>query len=383
MDSIDDLVEVEGASSLEGKNLHAEFGMTPESVMRAHASNLIAWYENDYYTRILHSNLSFPLLREIVRRCGDDKAARVLRAEIVERLASNHPSVIRAIFDCCADLVPKEEIIRIAKGGQLRGADLRGADLDGADLRNADLSGVDLIGADLSYADLRGADLSYADLRGADLTGAILSDAIFAETKMVGAKLEHIEAHDTNFSEADLTDAQFSHSDLSGADFSKCVLNGADFKEAKLHEASVEGAKGIKANFAEADLTKLRASEGCNFSQSSFRKVTGFESMWHDAILSEADFSFSQMQGADFTKAFLQKADLSASDMKYTRFRKADMKLAKLLYMNLFEGSLEKADLTGADLTGSNMYAVEFLDAVVEHTRMERTNLRMTKLHKG
>jgi uncharacterized protein YjbI with pentapeptide repeats len=48
--------------------------------------------------------------------------------------------------------------------------------------------------------------------------------------------------------------------------------------------------------------------------------------------------------------------------------------------MNLFQGSLEKADLTGADLSGSNMYGVEFLDAVIENIQTNGTNLRMSKL---
>ena len=55
----------------------------------------------------------------------------------------------------------------------------------------------------------------------------------------------------------------------------------------------------------------------------------------------------------------------------------------KLVHVNLFEGSLEKADLTGADLSGSNMYGVEFLDAVTCGALMDTTNLKMTKLQKG
>ena len=50
--------------------------------------------------------------------------------------------------------------------------------------------------------------------------------------------------------------------------------------------------------------------------------------------------------------------------------------------MNLFQGSLEKADLTHADLRGSNMYGAEFLDAFIEGTLFADTNLKMTKLEK-
>ncbi len=302
-----------------------------------------------------------------------------------------------------ADLTGATLMNAILKGADLSNVGLKSADLTGADmsdanltgailseacLKDADLTGTNLSGANLTKAVLEKACLKDADLTEADLSEAVLNraalnDAVFEKAKLKSAALEGTEAVDANFSGADLSHAKLAASDFSGADFSKSSLNDADFTEATLQDASVEGAKGINANFTGADLTRLRASEGCDFSESSFRKTVGLESIWHDAVLTDADFSFSKMHGADFTKASMQKTNFSAADMKHARFRKADMRLAKLLYMNLFEGSLEKADLTGADLSGSNMYAAEFLDAVIHHTQMEYTNLKMTKLHKG
>jgi uncharacterized protein YjbI with pentapeptide repeats len=299
-----------------------------------------------------------------------------------------------------ADLTDTDLTDATLKGADLRGADLTKAVLKGAllseanltnavlaeaSLEDADITGANLSGADMKKANLeksclKEADFTEADLSGAVLSGAALSDAIFERAKLHNAVLMEVEAVDTNFPEADLTHAKMSNSDFSKADFSKSILNEADFKEARLEDASVEGARGLKVNFNKSDLTRLRASEGCDFSQSTFREANGFESIWHDAMLKDADFSLSKMQGADFTKACLQNTNFSAADMKYSRFRKADMKQAKLLYMNLFEGSLEKADLTNADLSGSNMYGTEFLDAIIDHTKMENTNLKMTKL---
>ena len=273
----------------------------------------------------------------------------------------------------------------ILKGAVLSEANLASAVLAESCLEDADITGANLSGADLKKAHLENSSLREVDFTEADLSGAVLSraalnDAVFERVKLHNAVLEEVVAVDANFSEADLTNAKFSKSDFSKADFSKSILNEADFREAKLEDASVEGARGLKVNFNKADLTRLRASEGCDFTESTFRESNGFESIWHDAVLKDADFTLSKMQGADFTKAILQNADFSAADMKHARFRKADMKLAKLLYMNLFEGSLEKTDLTGADLSSSNMYGVEFLDAVIDHTKMENTNLKMTKL---
>lgn len=276
------------------------------------------------------------------------------------------------------------------KGANLTGVDISDANLtnanltescmEGANTTSANFSGANLKKANLKKACLKEADFTESELTDADLSGASLNESVFEKAKMNSVVLVGVKAVDANFSEADLANAKMSNSDFSKADFSKSILNEADFREAKLEDASVEGAKGLKVNFNKADLTRLRASEGCDFTESTFRETTGLESIWHDAVLKDADFALSRMQGADFTKANLQNTDFSAADMKYTRFIKADMKLAKLLYMNLFEGSLEKSNLTGADLSGSNMYGVEFLEAVLDHTKMENTNLKMTKL---
>lgn len=284
-----------------------------------------------------------------------------------------------------ADLRGADLTKAVLKGAFLSEANLTSAVLAEASLEDADITGANLSGADMKKANLeksclREGDFTEADLSGAVLNSAALNDTVFEKARLHNAVLVGVEAVDANFSEADLTHAKMSNSDFSKADFSKSILNEADFREAKLEDASVEGARGLKVNFNKADLTRLRASEGCDFSQSTFREANGFESIWHDAVLKDADFSLSKMQGADFTKACLQNANFNAADMRQARLRKADMKLAKLLYMNLFEGSLEKADLTHADLSGSNMYGAEFLDAIIDHTKMENTNLKMTKL---
>jgi len=43
-----------------------------------HCSNLQAWYEHDYNTRLLHRNLSFPLLKRLTE-VGDPLAKRVFK----------------------------------------------------------------------------------------------------------------------------------------------------------------------------------------------------------------------------------------------------------------------------------------------------------------
>ncbi len=63
-------------------------GISPEEEFWAHCSNIQTWYENDYDTCLIHSNLAFPLLRSLFE-AGDPKAIRVFREEIVKRFNSN------------------------------------------------------------------------------------------------------------------------------------------------------------------------------------------------------------------------------------------------------------------------------------------------------
>jgi len=69
------------------------FSILPEQEFQAHCSNLQAWVENEYDTRLLHSNLSFPLLKELTE-IGDPLAKKVFKNEIIERFASGYKSVI-------------------------------------------------------------------------------------------------------------------------------------------------------------------------------------------------------------------------------------------------------------------------------------------------
>ena len=69
-----------------------------ETEFWGHCSNLQVWYENDYDTRILHSNLAFPLLKEL-SDVGDIIAKRVFKEEIAKRLATGYPSVVKYLIE--------------------------------------------------------------------------------------------------------------------------------------------------------------------------------------------------------------------------------------------------------------------------------------------
>ncbi|HME51756.1 MAG TPA: tetratricopeptide repeat protein [Candidatus Lokiarchaeia archaeon] len=110
IESIDDLARVAGARQLEGQGIRDI--MTIEEEVFAHASNIQAWAEHDYDTRLLHSNIAFPLLKELAA-AGDDKATRVLQADIETRLRDGSPETRQLILKSCWDLIDPELIERI------------------------------------------------------------------------------------------------------------------------------------------------------------------------------------------------------------------------------------------------------------------------------
>jgi len=71
--------------------------ITPEQEFWGHCSNIQAWVEHDYDTRILMSNISFPLLRELTI-AGDSKGRRIYKEEIAQRLESGYPSVVQYLL---------------------------------------------------------------------------------------------------------------------------------------------------------------------------------------------------------------------------------------------------------------------------------------------
>jgi len=71
--------------------------ITPEQEFWGHCSNIQAWVEHDYDTRILMSNISFPLLREL-SKAGDPLAKKVFKEEIALRLESGYPSVVQYLL---------------------------------------------------------------------------------------------------------------------------------------------------------------------------------------------------------------------------------------------------------------------------------------------
>ena len=92
INSIDEASEIYKTTELD----HFE-KIPPDVEFWAHCSNIQAWAENDYDTRLLHSNLAFPLL-EVLAKKGDVKAKNLFKEEVIKRFLSGNFSVINYLM---------------------------------------------------------------------------------------------------------------------------------------------------------------------------------------------------------------------------------------------------------------------------------------------
>ena len=109
----DEVLSIEEAAELSNRLMEGRdreiTGISPETEFWAHCSNLQAWDEHNYDTRLLHSNIAFPLLRKLTE-VGDQGAKGVFREEIAKRLESGYWPVIKFLVEGeFTDFLSREE----------------------------------------------------------------------------------------------------------------------------------------------------------------------------------------------------------------------------------------------------------------------------------
>lgn len=101
-DELSDYEEINSIDEIKDKYDHSHEGhskkIPSEVEFWGHCSNLQAWYENNYDSRLLHSNLAFPLLKELVKS-GDQKAKQVFKEEIALRFESGFEKIIKFLLN--------------------------------------------------------------------------------------------------------------------------------------------------------------------------------------------------------------------------------------------------------------------------------------------
>jgi len=98
MHNYDNIESIDEAADLLDRSLEVNHGsysykITPNMEFWGHCSNMQAWAENGYDTRLLHRNLAFPLLKALVD-VGDPQAKKVFKEQIALRIVSGYPSVV-------------------------------------------------------------------------------------------------------------------------------------------------------------------------------------------------------------------------------------------------------------------------------------------------
>jgi tetratricopeptide (TPR) repeat protein len=89
--------------------------ITPEQEFWGHCSNLQVWFEHEYDSRLIHSNIAFPLLKRL-SKAGDPLARRVLKHEVAERFTAGYlPVTIYLINENYLHIFNKEELKVLVK----------------------------------------------------------------------------------------------------------------------------------------------------------------------------------------------------------------------------------------------------------------------------
>jgi len=309
----------------------------------------------------------------------------------------------------------------------LNEADFTGADLSNGGFAGCHLEAASLQCADLSGCDLRAANLRRADLRGACLAGATLNGAMLDEADMRAAYIAIADAKTgmrlhaprpdklgpdgavADFRNCAMRGARLRNANLKGADFSDAILDGADLAGAKLTDANFRGAVMTGMEVARLPLSDeqlngcvvdpnapalKRAEALCDMLDQAEVWVESGGRRGAPAMLDRedlrpldwrlrariltalsareicgvrADFSGSQLQGANFEGADLRGANFEGADLRGANFRGA----------KLSHASLCRADLRPLALADGRRHFPDFTGAV-----MERTDLTLTVIAK-
>ncbi|MFX1257698.1 MAG: leucine-rich repeat domain-containing protein [Promethearchaeota archaeon] len=97
IESIDEIAEKLN-KKIEIKTTIEEPKLSPEAIFWGHCSNLQVWVEHEYDTRLLHSNLAFPLLKKL-SEAGDPQAKKTFKKEILKRLNSEYLPILMYLIN--------------------------------------------------------------------------------------------------------------------------------------------------------------------------------------------------------------------------------------------------------------------------------------------
>lgn len=110
IESIDEAAERLGKSTEDERLIRI---VPPKVEFWGHCSNLQVWSENNYDTRILHSNISFPLLKKLAE-IGDPIANGRFKEEIAKRFFHGNENLRTFLVEeWYMDLLSREEVLSL------------------------------------------------------------------------------------------------------------------------------------------------------------------------------------------------------------------------------------------------------------------------------
>ncbi|MGE0434180.1 MAG: pentapeptide repeat-containing protein, partial [Planctomycetota bacterium] len=240
-----------------------------------------------------------------------------------------------------------------------------GVKFTGSDMKSANFFRAICDECDFSDADCKMALFDKASLANAVFRNACLEHAGFDKAKAPGLLLEGATGVYTRFTGTDLTRAKAANSKLETPIFDDSTLEDADFTGAKLIKASLRAVKARGIILNEADVTAFCAGMKADLREAKCISLVGDRSIWENADLTGADFSFSSLQRAFFPEANCAKAVFYACNLSDSMMRKARLHAASFVQANLRNAELPKAECIGTDFSGSNLYETVFMDATV------------------
>ncbi|MBA7504818.1 hypothetical protein ES706_03475 [subsurface metagenome] len=157
MDTLDSIDEIAEKLDLEYEEEGYIYSKIPLEVeFWAHCSNLQVWAENNYDSRLIHSNLAFPLLKRL-SEVGDRVAQKVFKEEIAKRFASGHHSVMEFLRnEHFLDYLTQEEQASLVEDLRSRGINPNYVEVNGI-LKYVSLRGLNLQNLGIkSISEIRG-----------------------------------------------------------------------------------------------------------------------------------------------------------------------------------------------------------------------------------
>lgn len=180
--------------------------------------------------------------------------------------------------------------------------------------------------------------------------------------------------------DTDLSDHVFSDADLAGAKLTACVMRDVQFSGTCLQDARFDGCRFVRCRFANVDLRDA-VFENCSFGDDSGHIGTQFafsrieQARFDRCDLSFAKFDRSSLFGIEFTACNLRGAVFHKADFFCAFSRKLVKSALKMRSCNLEFADLNDARMPGGDLTGSNFREAILFDADLEDADLRGCDL--------